>query len=101
MTKGLNTRYNVNDCYNSIINDLIVRRARMQGLDTLWVQTLADGGIKTQYAIEKNIRKSLENEAKVTSKETNKPPKPIEMPHHEQLLLMGQEYKKLKEQNIY
>ena len=48
---GLDSRYNLNDCYQAVVNDVIVRRARMQGRDTVWIQTLADDGFASQWAI--------------------------------------------------
>src|SRR6516225_7231731 len=45
-------------CLNNTIQDILARRARMQGFEVLWLPGMDHAGIGTQTAVEKYLRKT-------------------------------------------
>src|SRR3982075_3925767 len=43
---------------NNTIQDILARRARMQGLEVLWLPGMDHAGVGTQTAVEKHLRKT-------------------------------------------
>jgi len=97
LTKGINSKYNLNDSYESVLNDVLVRKARMQGRDTLWVQTLLDGGVKTQFSIETSIRAGM-NQAIAIAKEQGQSVEnsQYDLPHHDSLKEIGKNWRQAR-----
>ena len=44
---------------NAIIQDILIRKKRMEGYKTLWLPGTDHAGIATQHVIEKNLKKHL------------------------------------------